>query len=113
MAAGPRIRLTRPSLRQPRHLGGHRVYEPGRRTQGRVTLRRLYGCKVDPGRTARPAKPGRAAPPRRERVYDGAGAMSDDEPPWQRRSRRVAYENSWVTVWHDEVTRPDGQPGIY
>jgi 8-oxo-dGTP pyrophosphatase MutT (NUDIX family) len=25
----------------------------------------------------------------------------------------VAYENPWVTVWHDEVTRPDGKPGIY
>jgi 8-oxo-dGTP pyrophosphatase MutT (NUDIX family) len=41
-----------------------------------------------------------------------------DEPPvangpWVRRSRRVAYENAWVTVWHDEVTRPDGEPGIY
>jgi len=40
-----------------------------------------------------------------------------DEPvtngPWTRRSRRVAYENAWVTVWHDEVTRPDGEPGIY
>jgi 8-oxo-dGTP pyrophosphatase MutT (NUDIX family) len=33
--------------------------------------------------------------------------------PWIRRSRRVAYENPWVTVWHDEVTRPDGSPGIY
>jgi 8-oxo-dGTP pyrophosphatase MutT (NUDIX family) len=33
--------------------------------------------------------------------------------PWRRLSRRVAYENPWVTVWHDEVTRPDGQPGIY
>lgn len=30
-----------------------------------------------------------------------------------RRSRRVAYENPWITVWHDEVTRPDGSPGIY
>lgn len=30
-----------------------------------------------------------------------------------RRSRRVAYENAWVTVWHDEVDRPDGSPGIY
>ena len=19
----------------------------------------------------------------------------------------------WLTIWHDEVTRPDGQPGIY
>lgn len=33
--------------------------------------------------------------------------------PWHRRSRRVAYENAWITVWHDEVTRPDGEPGIY
>jgi 8-oxo-dGTP pyrophosphatase MutT (NUDIX family) len=32
---------------------------------------------------------------------------------WRRRSRRVAYENPWITVWHDEVTRPDGEPGIY
>lgn len=30
-----------------------------------------------------------------------------------RRSRRVAYQNAWITVWHDEVTRPDGSPGIY
>jgi 8-oxo-dGDP phosphatase len=33
--------------------------------------------------------------------------------PWTRHTRRVAYENAWVTVWHDEVTRPDGSPGIY
>jgi 8-oxo-dGTP pyrophosphatase MutT (NUDIX family) len=44
--------------------------------------------------------------------------MPDPDPPvpsgpWLRHSRRVAYENTWVTVWHDEVTRPDGQPGIY
>ena len=30
-----------------------------------------------------------------------------------RRTRRVAYENPWITVWHDEVERPDGSPGIY
>jgi 8-oxo-dGTP pyrophosphatase MutT (NUDIX family) len=30
-----------------------------------------------------------------------------------RRSRRVAYENPWITVWHDDVTRPDGSDGIY
>ena len=41
-----------------------------------------------------------------------------DEPdvasgPWTRHGRRVAYENPWITVWHDEVTRPDGSPGIY
>ena len=44
--------------------------------------------------------------------------MDDPEPPiasgpWTRHARRVAYENPWITVWHDEVTRPDGQPGIY
>ncbi len=33
--------------------------------------------------------------------------------PWTRRSRRVAYENAWITIWHDEVIRPDGDPGIY
>ena len=25
----------------------------------------------------------------------------------------MAYENPWLTVWHDEVIRPDGEPGIY
>jgi 8-oxo-dGTP pyrophosphatase MutT (NUDIX family) len=30
-----------------------------------------------------------------------------------RHSRRVVYENPWITVWHDEGTRPDGSPGIY
>jgi 8-oxo-dGTP pyrophosphatase MutT (NUDIX family) len=33
--------------------------------------------------------------------------------PWIRRARRVAYENAWITIWHDEVTRPDGAPGVY
>lgn len=33
--------------------------------------------------------------------------------PWERRSRRTAYENDWIEVWHDEVTRPDGSAGIY
>jgi 8-oxo-dGTP pyrophosphatase MutT (NUDIX family) len=30
-----------------------------------------------------------------------------------RHRRRVAYENPWITVWHDDVSRPDGSPGIY
>jgi 8-oxo-dGTP pyrophosphatase MutT (NUDIX family) len=30
-----------------------------------------------------------------------------------RRSRRVAYQNPWLTVWHDEIIRPDGSDGIY
>lgn len=33
--------------------------------------------------------------------------------PWKRRSRRVAYDNPWIDVWHDEVRRPDGSPGVY
>jgi 8-oxo-dGTP pyrophosphatase MutT (NUDIX family) len=33
--------------------------------------------------------------------------------PWRRRSRRTAYENPWLRVFHDEVDRPDGSPGIY
>jgi 8-oxo-dGTP pyrophosphatase MutT (NUDIX family) len=33
--------------------------------------------------------------------------------PWLRHSRRTAYENRWITIWHDEVSRPDGSPGIY
>jgi 8-oxo-dGTP pyrophosphatase MutT (NUDIX family) len=46
-------------------------------------------------------------------------AMTESVPPpvtvgpWRRRSRRVGYENPWITVWHDEVDRPDGSPGIY
>jgi len=33
--------------------------------------------------------------------------------PWRRLSRRVAYENPWIAINHDEVIRPDGRPGIY
>lgn len=31
----------------------------------------------------------------------------------ERRSRRLAYQNPWITVWHDEVVRADGSDGIY
>ena len=33
--------------------------------------------------------------------------------PWIRHSRRVVYQNPWLTLYHDEVSRPDGSPGIY
>src|SRR3954469_9147964 len=33
--------------------------------------------------------------------------------PWRRRTRREVYANAWITVWHDEVDRPDGSDGIY
>jgi 8-oxo-dGTP pyrophosphatase MutT (NUDIX family) len=42
--------------------------------------------------------------------------MSEDSAtsnPWRRLSRSVAYQNPWIVVYHDEVVRPDGQPGIY
>jgi len=45
--------------------------------------------------------------------------MSDATPssvtvgPWRRRTRREAYRNPWISVWHDEVDRPDGSDGIY
>jgi 8-oxo-dGTP pyrophosphatase MutT (NUDIX family) len=33
--------------------------------------------------------------------------------PWQRLSRAVVYQNPWIVVYHDDVLRPDGAPGIY
>ncbi len=36
-----------------------------------------------------------------------------DVGPWRRRSRHLAYANPWLEVFHDEVDRPDGSPGIY
>lgn len=35
------------------------------------------------------------------------------EHPWQTLESRIVYENPWVTVAEDMVTRPDGSPGIY
>jgi 8-oxo-dGTP pyrophosphatase MutT (NUDIX family) len=54
--------------------------------------------------------------PMRRALNETTNPMASDgtrSGPWTRRSRRVAYENPWVTVWHDEVDRPDGSPGIY
>jgi 8-oxo-dGTP pyrophosphatase MutT (NUDIX family) len=44
---------------------------------------------------------------------EAAGWGRTQVGPWTRHSRRIAYRNPWITVHHDEVTRPDGQPGIY
>ncbi|MGD0861309.1 MAG: NUDIX hydrolase [Candidatus Limnocylindrales bacterium] len=38
---------------------------------------------------------------------------SSETNPWRRISRRVAYENPWIEILHDDVVRPDGKPGIY
>jgi 8-oxo-dGDP phosphatase len=33
--------------------------------------------------------------------------------PWQTHSSRLVYSNPWIRVREDQVTRPDGGPGIY
>ncbi len=37
----------------------------------------------------------------------------DAANPWRRSSRRLVYENPWISVYHDDVVQPDGEPGIY
>ena len=44
--------------------------------------------------------------------YD-CGMSTTEANPWRRVSRRTAYENPWLELYHDEVIRPDGEPGIY
>lgn len=33
--------------------------------------------------------------------------------PWPVNSTRTVYENAWIRVREDQVTRPDGSPGVY
>jgi ADP-ribose pyrophosphatase len=33
--------------------------------------------------------------------------------PWKTIKSRVAYQNPWMSVRHDDVIRPDGKKGIY
>ena len=35
------------------------------------------------------------------------------ENPWITNASRLIYENPWIRVCEDQVTRPDGKPGIY
>ncbi|HEX2754705.1 MAG TPA: NUDIX hydrolase [Candidatus Limnocylindrales bacterium] len=46
-------------------------------------------------------------------MSDVDSELAERVGPWTRRSRRVAYDNPWITVWHDDVDRPDGSAGIY
>jgi 8-oxo-dGTP pyrophosphatase MutT (NUDIX family) len=32
---------------------------------------------------------------------------------WVRLDRRIAYDNAWIEVAHDDVVRPDGERGVY
>lgn len=36
-----------------------------------------------------------------------------ERSPWVTHERRLVYRNPWITVREDQVTRPDGKPGIY
>ncbi len=36
-----------------------------------------------------------------------------DANPWITHASRLMYENPWIRVREDDVTRPDGAPGIY
>jgi 8-oxo-dGTP pyrophosphatase MutT (NUDIX family) len=44
---------------------------------------------------------------------EAAGWGSMAIGPWTRHARREAYRNPWITVYHDDVTRPDGEAGVY
>jgi len=46
-------------------------------------------------------------------MTDSDSELAERIGPWTRRSRRIAYTNPWITVWHDDVAQPDGSPGIY
>ncbi len=39
--------------------------------------------------------------------------MNPENNPWRTNATREIYENPWICVREDEVTRPDGKPGIY
>jgi len=41
------------------------------------------------------------------------GGAPQEIGPWRRRSRARPYSNPWIELFHDEVDRPDGTPGIY
>jgi len=66
-----------------------------------------------PGPAAVAAAAAEASPARGYDAHVSHDADITGIGPWQRRARRVAYENPWITVWHDDVARPDGSPGIY
>jgi 8-oxo-dGTP pyrophosphatase MutT (NUDIX family) len=46
-------------------------------------------------------------------MADGSSVGSRDSNPWSQISRTKVYENDWIIVYHDNVVRPDGQPGVY
>jgi 8-oxo-dGTP pyrophosphatase MutT (NUDIX family) len=39
--------------------------------------------------------------------------METHDNPWRTNASRIVYQNHWIRVREDQVTRPDGTPGIY
>jgi 8-oxo-dGTP pyrophosphatase MutT (NUDIX family) len=39
--------------------------------------------------------------------------MNIYENPWKKVSSREVYDNPWVNIRHEEVIKPNGEPGIY
>lgn len=39
--------------------------------------------------------------------------MGEKRGPWIFHERKTIYSNPWMDVYEDQVTRPDGKPGIY
>ena len=39
--------------------------------------------------------------------------MINFDNPWKKISSTQVYDNPWVSVHHEEVIKPNGQPGIY
>lgn len=39
--------------------------------------------------------------------------MEQEENPWKTHRISTPYENDWIRLEHHEVTKPNGEPGIY
>ena len=74
--------------------------------------RRAVGGLGRSGRRPSDGQPRAGADRRRATMArDGPHRAIATIGPWTRRARRVAYENPWITVWHDEVDPAGRQPG--
>src|SRR5262249_34955072 len=57
--------------------------------------------------------PGADAPPSPLLPHQEPRMSDPPRNPWTRPSPAVAHQNPRVVVYHDEVLRPDGLPGVY
>ena len=46
-------------------------------------------------------------------MSEGVDRTAAEVGPWRRLTRRSVYANPWLELFHDDVLRPDGSPGIY